>query len=241
MCVAIYKPAGIKTPSLETLKECWNANPDGAGFAMRTSENSKFAIHIRKGFMSWNDFEAEYRKNNLATYSGELFLHFRIATHGGISPGNTHPFPLSKDIKLLQYTNVVTDYALIHNGILQIEPEFRNISDTMEFCRRLSSGNFYQKIPESLQLLNGFIGSSKIAVMTRDKVHLAGDWKQIGGVFYSNLLWQCKFDWEDEYEMQLLRKNICPDCDGKIIKDKNKFYCMECDGFWTTNRILSAI
>ncbi len=248
MCVAIYKTAGIKTPSLETLKECWNANPDGAGFAMRTPEGSKYSIHIRKGFMQWKDFEKAYRKNKLDTYEGELLLHFRIATHGGISPGNTHPFPVTEDIKLLQHTNILTDYALIHNGMLPIEPEFRNISDTMEFCRRLSNGNFYRKIPETLQLLEGFIRSNKIAVMTRDTVHLAGDWENIEGVYYSNTLWQKCFPdmdwdehWPDEYELRHLQQGICPDCHGEVIRDESEFYCMECDGFWVTNRILTAI
>ena len=36
MCVAIYKPENIQTPSLDTLKKCWDANPDGAGFALCT-------------------------------------------------------------------------------------------------------------------------------------------------------------------------------------------------------------
>ena len=45
MCVAIYKPENIQMPSLDTLKKCWEANPDGAGFALFTG-GDKYAIEI---------------------------------------------------------------------------------------------------------------------------------------------------------------------------------------------------
>ena len=136
MCVAIYKPANVKTPSLDTLKRCWDANPDGAGFALRTG-GDEYAIEIHKGYMTWKQFKAAFEKYRLADFAGNLLLHFRIATHGGISPGNTHPFSLTGDVKLLKHTNVRTNYALIHNGMLPINPE-GDISDTMEFCRKLA-------------------------------------------------------------------------------------------------------
>ena len=80
MCVAIYKPAGIETPSLDTLKQCWDANPDGAGFALRTE--GEYSIGIHKGYMTWKQFVAAYEKYRLADFTGDLLLHFRIATHG---------------------------------------------------------------------------------------------------------------------------------------------------------------
>ena len=101
MCVAIYKPVGVKTPSLETLFQCWEANPDGAGFALPIPDNEKYAFHIRKGFMTWEDFVRAFEKFNLADCESDLLIHFRIATHGGISPGNTHPFPITKEKKYL--------------------------------------------------------------------------------------------------------------------------------------------
>ena len=51
MCVAIYKPENVQTPSLDTLKRCWDANPDGAGFALLTG-GDKYAIEIHKGYMT---------------------------------------------------------------------------------------------------------------------------------------------------------------------------------------------
>ena len=61
MCVAIYKPENIQTPSLDTLKKCWEANPDGAGFALFTG-GDKYAIEIHKGYMTWKQFVTAYKK-----------------------------------------------------------------------------------------------------------------------------------------------------------------------------------
>lgn len=228
MCVAIYKPKRVNLPSLEILKQCWDANPDGAGFALLTG--GERAIEIHKGYMTWKQFVAAYEKYRLAEFTGDMLLHFRIATHGGVSPGNTHPFSLTKDVKLLQHTNVRTNYALVHNGMLPIEPE-GDISDTMEFCRRLAP--FYQNIPAALELIEGMAGNNKIAVMTREKVHLFGAWETRDGVYFSNLLW----NWSDFYqptrkELRQLKKGYCPYCNSAIIPEDDMFYCPECGEVW---------
>ena len=229
MCVAIYKPKKTNLPSLEILKQCWDSNPDGAGFALRTER--EYSIEIHKGYMTWKQFVTAYEKYHLADFTGDLLLHFRIATHGGISPGLTHPFSLTKDVKLLKHTNVRTNYALIHNGMLPIESE-SDISDTMEFCRRLAP--LYQNSPAALELIQGMAGNNKIAVMTRDKVHLFGEWECIDGVYFSNTLW----DWPEEFylptwkELQQLNRGNCPYCDGKIIPEDDLFYCPACGDAW---------
>lgn len=227
MCVAVYKPQNMKLPALEVLKQCWDANPDGAGFALRV--NGEYSIEIHKGYMTWKQFVAAYEKYHLAEFAGDLLLHFRIATHGGISPGLTHPFSLTKDVKLLKHTNVKTNYALIHNGMLPIESD--EGSDTMEFCRRLAP--LYQNIPSAFNLIEGMVGNNKIAVMTKNKVHLFGEWKCIDGVYFSNTLW----DWSDYYwptrkELQQLQKGFCPYCDCEIIPDDEMYYCPECGDVW---------
>lgn len=228
MCVAIYKPKRVNLPSLEILKQCWDANPDGAGFALLTG--GERAIEIHKGYMTWKQFVAAYEKYRLAEFNGDLLLHFRIATHGGVSPGNTHPFSLTKDVKLLKHPNVRTNYALVHNGMLPIEPE-GDISDTMEFCRRLAP--LYQNIPAALELIQGMAGNNKIAVMTREKVHLFGAWEIRDGVYFSNLLW----NWSDFYqptrkELRQLKKGYCPYCNSAVISEDDMFYCPECGEVW---------
>ena len=181
--------------------------------------------------MTWKQFKAAFEKYHLADFAGELLLHFRIATHGGISPGNTHPFSLTGDVKLLKHINVRTNYALIHNGILPIKPE-GDISDTMEFCRRLAP--LYQNIPSAFNLIEGMAGNNKIAVMTQERVHLFGQWECVKGVYFSNLLW----DWQEEFfpptreELQLLNQGYCPYCDERIIHEDDLFYCPECGEAW---------
>lgn len=228
MCVAIYKPENIQTPSLDTLKKCWDANPDGAGFALFTG-GDKYAIEIHKGYMTWKQFKAAFEKYRLADFTGDMLLHFRIATHGGISPGNTHPFSLTKNVKLLKHTNVLTNYALIHNGILPIKLS-GDISDTMEFCRRLAP--LYQSIPSAFNLIEGMAGNNKIAVMTREQVHLFGQWERIEGVYFSNLLWDWFDDFGEDAEYRLLEMGYCPYCDAPIRHDTGGYYCSDCELEW---------
>lgn len=191
MCVAIYKPKGIKAPTIETLKDCWDANPDGAGMAWRT--DGKFPIHIEKGFMTWKAFNDYWHSANIDKYDGDLFIHFRITTHGGTSDGNTHPFPISNSDKVLKSLSLSSHYALMHNGVLPITPDNKLISDTMMLSKLIARGEFENKIQHTLNLLEGLIGTNKIAVMTANNVHLVGAWQDVDGVKFSNLHWQYKF------------------------------------------------
>lgn len=237
MCVAIYKPDSIPTPDLKTLKACWNANPDGAGFAMYKNGS----IEIHKGFMKWKDFEKAYKKYGLSTFSGPLLLHFRIATHGNICKGNTHPFPISNLKEELQTVDSVLKESacLIHNGILPITPSDKAISDSMELCKRLSR---FDSVTQALGLLNEFLGSNKIAIMDRyGRVTIWGDWIDVGGVWFSNLIWQY-FDETNKLHQSIKYEEIfkpcgeiCPYCESRnVFKDStyNDFYCEDCGSTW---------
>ena len=194
MCVAIYVPANVETPSLEILKKCWDANPDGAGFAIRKkSSDGKFNIEIHKGFMKWKKFEEAFKKYALDKYNEDLLLHFRITSKGTTCKGNTHPFPFTDNVQSLQSTSIKVNYAMIHNGTMPITPEVKDISDTMELAMRIYKGKFYKDIDSFLHLLDGFIGTSKLAIMDYKTVHLLGDWKTENGVYYSNLNWQYSY------------------------------------------------
>ncbi len=45
----------------------------------------------------------------------ELVIHFRFATHGDKTPGNTHPFPVTNKIHMLRKVRATVDHALVHN------------------------------------------------------------------------------------------------------------------------------
>lgn len=237
MCVAIYKPANIPTPDLKTLKECWEANPDGSGFAMYKNGS----IEIHKGFMRWKDFEKAFKKYGLSSFYGPLLLHFRIATHGNICKGNTHPFPISNSKSDLQNTNLTCfkSDCLIHNGVLPITPSDKAISDSMELCKRLSR---FDSVTQAMDLLDEFLGSNKIAIMEHSgTVRLFGDWIDVDGVWFSNLIWQY-FDETNKLHQSIKYEElfnpcgeICPYCGSKnVFKDNtyNDLYCEDCGSAW---------
>jgi hypothetical protein len=113
------------------LLDCWKANPNGAGF-MYSKEGR---LVIEKGFMKWKHFIKAYHKalKNGADDSN-LCIHFRIMTHGAISPANTHPFGISKRL------------GVAHNGIVNWaetkKDEDKTLSDTALLVR-----DYFQKLP----------------------------------------------------------------------------------------------
>lgn len=243
MCVAIYVPKGIQTPSLETLALCWESNPHGAGFAMRKqnkSGKSKFELELHKGFMTFEEFANAYNKYGLADFNEDLFLHFRITTHGGTSKGNCHPFPLVEDTKLLKCQNTWTNYAVIHNGILPIQPSEKDISDTMEFVKQMYKNKKYKDIDKFFQGIEGAVGGNKIAIMTPDDVKMLGNWKVINGVYYSNDYWNYTASYLQSFRPSSLKEMDCTgqqwELDGKDLKSMNEGKCPYCDAdlsfFW---------
>lgn len=100
----------------------------------------------------------------------------------------------------------------------------------MEFCRRLAP--LWQNIPAALNLIEGMAGNNKIAVMTRDKVHLFGEWENIDGVYFSNLLWDWFDDFGEEAEYRLLETGYCPYCDAPIHHGAGGYYCSDCELEW---------
>jgi len=140
MCIAIVKPKNVEIPDRASFLNCFNNNPDGAGF-MFVRNNQ---LHIKKGYMSFEDFYTAFCSENF-TEQDTIFIHFRIATHGLRDGGNTHPFPITNSISDLRKKNIsFNGYGLIHNGILHY-PKFTfkkydptgTISDTMLFTLKM--------------------------------------------------------------------------------------------------------
>lgn len=142
MCIAIYKRIGNQLPKEEYLKNCWENNPDGAGFAFNTRDGR---VKIVKGLMTWESFKStldEYTKKEDLVNRGML-IHFRIETHGGVCPECTHPFPITSDEAYLQKPVSVCEYAVIHNGIISLTSATARtktkMSDTMVFVQKYLS------------------------------------------------------------------------------------------------------
>src|SRR5690554_2293587 len=121
MCVIAVKPKGIELPTEEKLKSMWDTNSDGAGYMF----NMDGKVHIKKGFMKFEDFKASidntYRMltNKAINAQDVAFIyHFRIATHGTVLPQNTHPYPISDNIVDLGALEIETDMSMAHNGVI---------------------------------------------------------------------------------------------------------------------------
>ena len=174
MCIAVMKPEG-KILSRETLEECWNSNPDGAGFMY--AEDDK--LHIHKGLMSFSAFYRAYKKHQ----ERKSVLHFRIRTHGATDKENTHPFQVGDKL------------AFVHNGMIsKVNILDTKFSDTYHFntgmLKKLySADNRFIFKDHYQELIGTYIGWSKLVFLDNKGNHVlvnesAGTWDD--EVWYSN-------------------------------------------------------
>lgn len=151
MCIAIYKPEKVRLTD-QTLQNCWDSNPDGAGFMYVKSKK----LIVKKGFMTYEAFRKAYDPVEKL----QTVLHFRIKTHGSVSEDNTHPFLIDNNL------------AVVHNGIIsKISCDTnKNLSDTYHFTEQILIP-LRKKYPDFWQdtymqtLINDYIGYSKLILM----------------------------------------------------------------------------
>lgn len=194
MCIIVVKDKLTKLPKEEYLKNCFENNPDGAGF-MYTNNGS---VIIDKGYMTYSKFLKHYKKlckkfNDFKDKS--LVMHFRIGTAGANSKANTHPYPITNNKKLLHKTYVKTNLGMAHNGIIRDynpSPLEKDVNDTQKFIMEYlypvysNWGDFYMnhRFREGLENITG----SKLAFLDNcDTIKLVGDFEEDeDGVKYSN-------------------------------------------------------
>ena len=173
MCIAIYKPEG-KVLSQATLQECYDSNPDGAGFMYAQDKK----LHIEKGFFSYDSFYQAYKKHE----TKQAVIHFRIKTHGKIDTTNCHPFAVNNSI------------GFVHNGIINGFGD-SNHSDTIGFNNAILQplvhkwGNLALFQDPIIDLIEGRIGYSKLVFLDRHGNHkIMNEGKGVwdNGVWYSN-------------------------------------------------------
>lgn len=194
MCIIAAKPAGIALPNAETIETMWYANPDGAGFMY--AHDGK--VVIEKGFMTLDEFTAALNRAAKTTnlVNTGVVMHFRITTHGGTRPSNTHPFPLSGNIAALRKLRFVTDIGVAHNGIIRtVSPRDNEISDTMEFIASelslLYKGcpTFYEN-KSLMQLVEELCGSKLAFLLGDGSIHTVGSFNEHEDILYSNYSWE---------------------------------------------------
>ncbi len=198
MCVIVIKKAGIKIP--DTLKMCWDNNPDGAGFMYANGKK----VHIEKGFMKWKNFNKAIKNLKIDTTAVPMVFHFRITTHGGTSQGNTHPFPISVDIKDLKKLKNAVDVGVCHNGIISGYGK-KTISDTMDYIQKQLvpiqklQKNFYNN-PLIMDIIDKAIDSKMVFLDYKGNIETIGQFIEDKNIKYSNESFKgLKYVWLDSY------------------------------------------
>lgn len=190
MCIIAIKPVGVKLPDETILRNMWDNNPDGAGFMYADKTGH---VQIRKGFMKWKSFKRNIDSlaDQMDLTNTPLIMHFRITTHGGTCPGNTHPFPVTDDVKTLGKTSVVTGLGVAHNGIISSVTPRKGLSDTGEYIvtqlapLKRAMPRFYENKDAMLMVKNA-IGSKMAFLTGAGEIYTIGDFTADDGMLYSN-------------------------------------------------------
>lgn len=235
MCVIIYSKIGTEI-EYDILKEAWETNPHGGGFAV--IENEK--IHYEKGFMEFIDFIEAFDKYNNPNY--EKVIHFRITSIGTTTKEQTHPFKKANPNKI-KYTGNQPVYFM--NGtITDIKPE-AGLNDTATYIKKYKNG--IRANQQGINLLAGATGA-KWAVATTKGIFISNEFIEKDNLYYSNLnhehiIWiNTKKENYSKYEYSIneliqnkkLRKQIYKDKNltkqlRNFIKyNCNEFYCYNC-------------
>lgn len=189
MCIIAAKPAGVEMPAYKYIHNMFANNDDGAG--LMYADNGK--VYIEKGFMDELSFTK--RLYELAeTYDMTklpLVMHFRITTHGGTKPENCHPFPVTDSKGMLKKLKCRTDVGVAHNGIIDITPRDKTISDTMEYIAsqmaplKRAVPNFY-KNKDLLEMIYNAIDSKMVIMNGKGEMFFIGNFTDEDGMKYSN-------------------------------------------------------
>ena len=192
MCIAIGKMKGVEVPSKEILRTCFENNDDGAGFAFAYDN----IVHIKKGYMDfesfWNVFHAYDEKYNFKDLG--VLIHFRIATHGNRDASMTHPFPISSDEGALKKIEYLSDYAVVHNGIISLTStgasRTAGLSDTAIFIKDyltpISQNQNWFHTKTNIELIYKLIDSKMAILNNNGDIIFTNGFTEDNGVMYSN-------------------------------------------------------
>jgi predicted glutamine amidotransferase len=189
MCIIIVSPVGSPLPKYEILENCFNNNPDGAGYMY----NTKDGIVIDKGWFIFEEFMEGIKelKKKIKVRKHNIVLHFRFATHGKTDSETCHPYPISdsdEDLKSLYISD--GDWGLAHNGVISWcdDKSDSDLSDTQVFIKEYLA-NYDRELlrDKSFQRMMIQATGSKFAILTNDIVYIIGDFtKEKNGIYYSN-------------------------------------------------------
>lgn len=184
MCIIAIKNAKQKPFTEEMVRTMFTNNPDGSGYM--TTENGK--VSIRKGFM-----KVEHLLSSLASISPDLpvILHCRIATHGNVTQGLCHPFPVVSDFSKMRAKKTKCDIGMVHNGIISCADSSHDVSDTMSYIQSvvsplLSLNEHALQSSAGKSILATSCGSKLAFLDGKGRITTIGDFQIYDGYLFSN-------------------------------------------------------
>lgn len=211
-------------PTNKIIEKCWNKNPHGAGFLYDAGDTYR----IEKGFMDYKSLLHALNKHRFGK-KDYVVIHFRYSTRGGVTPENTHPFPLSENTGDLQSLSLDCTQAMVHNGTAGISEG--SLSDTACLVRDILSqesvkaGLSTTGIQNTLQCC---IGSDRMLVLDKERgfsIKL-GRWEfeKGNGLYFSNTIWRTEKKTGKVH-------TYCPYCKKlltAVYSKKADWYCSTC-------------
>ena len=180
MCIIIVANKNKKIPN-EHIKLASELNCDG--FGMSASVNNKLFVY-KSISMNSDDIIRLYNSiRQVAT--GDIVLHFRLATHGDVSDKLCHPFHVNKDL------------VMFHNGVIRdsisgYNEHNKNESDTKAFVNNVLK-NFkkgFQNNETIMNMISTSVGEyNKLCFLdsTGKTTYTSSDkWVEYNGILYSN-------------------------------------------------------
>lgn len=205
MCVICVSKKGIRQPNEQEIRNMWESNPHGAGYMV--ARDGKVEIH--KGFMELKDFIRTVKAEKF-TPDDVVIYHFRISTQAGVTPGMTHPFPLSDDLEDMKVLDCQCSVGIAHNGIIHLTScKNSEYSDTAlfitEYLPALIRDTEDITDKRVKKIIKELIGS-KMALLNGDgNVSIIGDFYGIkDGLIFSNLSFKPRYDMPRSWNLQSL-------------------------------------
>lgn len=209
MCVIAFSPKGYEAPTEQQIKDMFDANPDGAGFAYN-GRNGK--VYYKKGFKTVKELlEAlcpleQWTNKNLA-------IHFRIGTSGENDAYTCHPFKISTkfdELRKLEGRGPV----LFHNGILGTGGQLNKLSsDTQDFTSAFAPmlKKYNKSKNRDLWIEEMMGGVNRLLLMyDNNKYKAYGKWEVDGTVFVSNLNYKWRKYTSEYYKTSYPYKTSTP-------------------------------
>lgn len=182
MCVIITSSKRHNRPSIEILRACAEANDDGSGLAWVQNKE----VHYIKGM------GVEQIHKSIQQVDGEVVIHFRIASVGGVHPRLCHPFPITQFPEAKEYGKASA--VLFHNGTWHLWERWAKevgleldgpVSDSRVAAAYVEEYGF-----EAL----GKTGSRWAMLEKNGDVSHLGEWWTVDGNYYSNTFWVQRFN-----------------------------------------------